>query len=123
MDDFFVTRPIGPNPGIWHNQFNANVITSVCILMLTTLVIYVVYLYRSRTRLPVGVRMVLFQNISDIPYNAEMCSICLGDFNAGDRLATIQTCKHVYHRRCIVRALARVPACPICRAVPLDGDD
>ena len=98
MDDVYVTRPIKPNPGVWHNHFNATFMTTVCILMHTTLVIYVAYLYR-RTRLPVGIRTVIFHDITDIPYNAEICSICLCDFTVGDRLATIQPCKHVYHQR------------------------
>ena len=66
--------------------------------MLTTLVIYVAYLYR-RTRLLVGVRTVIFHDITDIPYNVEIYSICLCDFTVRDRLATIQPRKHVYHRR------------------------
>ena len=92
------------------------------ILMLTTLVIYVAHRY-WRTRVRVGVQTIVFHDSSDVPHNTEECYISLCNFVVGDQLASHKPCKHVYHRRCIIHALAWNPTYPISWGVFTDGDD
>jgi len=42
------------------------------------------------------------------------CSICLGDFNISDILLQL-TCKHIYHRECLLHWLQTHYRCPYCR--------
>ena len=91
MDDVIIASPFETNPcifGIWHMYFNATFIIAACILMLTALVIYVAHRYR-RTRVLVGVRTIVFHDVSDVPYNTEECCICLCNFVVGDQLASL----------------------------------
>ena len=53
------------------------------------------------------------------------CTICLGDFEEGDRVAEIPACSHAFHVECIQTWLSRsnhATPCPICRVGwdPLD---
>ena len=53
------------------------------------------------------------------------CTICLGDFEEGDRVAEIPACSHAFHAECIQTWLSRsnhATPCPICRVGwdPLD---
>ncbi len=47
-------------------------------------------------------------------YNSSQCSICLGDFNLSDILLQL-TCKHIYHRECLLHWLQTHYRCPYCR--------
>jgi hypothetical protein len=54
-----------------------------------------------------------------IEYNSnenlsEQCSICLGDFYRTDILLQL-TCKHIYHRECLLHWLQTHYRCPYCR--------
>ncbi len=42
------------------------------------------------------------------------CSICLEDFNISDILLQL-TCKHIYHRECLLHWLQTHYRCPYCR--------
>ena len=44
----------------------------------------------------------------------EQCSICLGDFYQTDILLQL-TCKHIYHRECLIHWLQTHYRCPYCR--------
>lgn len=46
--------------------------------------------------------------------NLSQCSICLGDFNMSDILLQL-TCKHIYHRECLLHWLQTHHRCPYCR--------
>ncbi|CAF4199589.1 unnamed protein product [Rotaria sordida] len=46
--------------------------------------------------------------------NPSQCSICLGDFNITDILLQL-TCKHIYHRECLLHWLQTHYRCPYCR--------
>jgi hypothetical protein len=46
--------------------------------------------------------------------NSRQCSICLGDFNLEDILLQL-TCKHIYHRECLLHWLQTHYRCPYCR--------
>lgn len=42
------------------------------------------------------------------------CSVCLGDFEAGDTLRTLQ-CKHHFHVACVDQWLSQSGQCPVCK--------
>ncbi|KAL5973912.1 hypothetical protein ACLOJK_030571 [Asimina triloba] len=44
------------------------------------------------------------------------CAVCLDGFREGDRCRLLPSCSHAFHAACVDIWLARVPACPICRA-------
>ena len=71
MDDVIIARPFDTDPrifAIWHMYFVATFVIATCILILTTLVIYVAHRYR-RTRVRVGVLTIVIHNSSDVPQN------------------------------------------------------
>lgn len=43
------------------------------------------------------------------------CSVCLGDYQAEDRLQHIPACGHTFHMDCIDLWLATHTTCPLCR--------
>ncbi|KAL9684516.1 hypothetical protein QQ045_021957 [Rhodiola kirilowii] len=43
------------------------------------------------------------------------CSVCLGDYQADDRLQQIPACGHSFHMDCIDHWLERHTTCPLCR--------
>ncbi|XP_024031612.1 RING-H2 finger protein ATL7-like [Morus notabilis] len=43
------------------------------------------------------------------------CSVCLGDYEADDRLQQIPACGHTFHIDCIDHWLATHTTCPLCR--------
>ncbi|KAI4327954.1 hypothetical protein L6164_020357 [Bauhinia variegata] len=45
----------------------------------------------------------------------DTCSVCLGVFEEGDELRTLQECMHSYHVPCIDAWLYSHSSCPICR--------
>ena len=90
-DDVIITRPFENDPrifGVWHKYFDATFVIAACLLILTTLVIYVPHRYR-RTRVRVGVQTIVFHNSSDVPHNMEECRICLYNFVVGDQLSSL----------------------------------
>ncbi|XP_076915947.1 uncharacterized protein LOC143575452 [Bidens hawaiensis] len=44
-----------------------------------------------------------------------LCSVCLGDYQAEDRLQQIPACKHAFHVECIDSWLSTHTTCPLCR--------
>lgn len=49
------------------------------------------------------------------PVDLELCSICLDEYEAGDKLRCLP-CNHVFHGKCIGRWLAeRSATCPLCK--------
>lgn len=46
---------------------------------------------------------------------AVVCAICTEEFTMGDRIKTLPTCHHLYHKECIVPWLTRYKrCCPLC---------
>lgn len=43
------------------------------------------------------------------------CSVCLGDYQAEDKLQQIPVCGHTFHMDCIDLWLATHTTCPLCR--------
>ncbi|KAI4388737.1 hypothetical protein MLD38_001040 [Melastoma candidum] len=58
--------------------------------------------------------------------NDTQCSVCLGDYNAEDRLQQIPACGHAFHMECIDLWLCSHTTCPLCRvsllAIPIYED-
>jgi hypothetical protein len=52
----------------------------------------------------------------------QSCPICLEDYKKSDILATMPSCKHSFHPKCLKDVMAVDPSCPICR-VPFGGAD
>lgn len=44
-----------------------------------------------------------------------LCCVCLGDYQAEDRLQQIPACGHTFHMECIDHWLANHSTCPLCR--------
>ena len=89
-DDVNIARPFETDPhvyGVSHNYFDATFVIAACILMLTAFVTYVAHRYQ-RTGVHVGVRTVVFLDLSDDPHNTEECCICLCNFVVRDQLAS-----------------------------------
>ena len=88
MDDVVIAHPFKTNPcifGVWHKYFDATFVIAACILMLTSLEIYVAHRYR-RNRDRVGVRTIVCHDSSNVPHNTEECCISLCNFVVGDQL-------------------------------------
>uniref|UniRef100_A0A914H612 RING-type domain-containing protein n=1 Tax=Globodera rostochiensis TaxID=31243 RepID=A0A914H612_GLORO len=46
-----------------------------------------------------------------------LCSICLEEYVAYDKLKVLRICKHNFHRACVDKWIAIMKQCPICRVV------
>ena len=58
------------------------------------------------------------------PLELSMCSICLDDYEAGDRIRVLEPCKHAFHAKCIGRWLAeRSATCPLCKMEIYDPEE
>jgi hypothetical protein len=52
------------------------------------------------------------------------CSICIDDFEAGERIRLLPKCRHAFHTDCIMPWLTeRQGCCPLCKTAVLDGDE
>ena len=87
-----------------------------CVFALITLMVYVAYRYRlirigylaDPPRIPKGIPMIVFHDVSHVPYYMKKCCICLLYVVDGDELSSLPPCKHVFHRNCIAPFLAPV---------------
>ena len=89
-DDVIIAHPFKTNPcifGVWHKYFDATFVIAACILMLTSLEIYVAHRYRH-TRDRVGVRTIICHDLSSVPHTTAKCCIFLCNFVVGDQLAS-----------------------------------
>jgi len=58
---------------------------------------------------------------STLTTNCTMCSICIDDFEAGERLILLPKCQHAFHRDCIHPWLTeRQGCCPLCKTDVFD---
>lgn len=60
------------------------------------------------------------------PLSAELdcCSICLDEYEEGDRVRCIEPCNHTFHSKCIGKWLVeRSATCPLCKFDLYDSDD
>ena len=56
------------------------------------------------------------RNSDVIPGGDDDCVVCLDAFKDAQWCRKLSTCGHVFHMRCVDSWLAKVAACPICRA-------
>lgn len=45
----------------------------------------------------------------------DRCTVCLGDYQLGEKLLQLPTCGHSFHVECIDEWLSKHVTCPICR--------
>ena len=56
--------------------------------------------------------------------NFTTCSICIDEFEAGERLRMLPRCKHVFHTQCILPWLTeRQGCCPLCKTSVIDPEE
>ena len=59
-----------------------------------------------------------------LPAELDCCSICLDDYEDGDRVRVIDPCNHTFHSKCIGKWLVeRSATCPLCKHDLYDSDD
>uniref|UniRef100_A0ACD5VTX5 Uncharacterized protein n=1 Tax=Avena sativa TaxID=4498 RepID=A0ACD5VTX5_AVESA len=55
------------------------------------------------------------------PAANDVCAICLGEFEDGDKVRVLPRCGHEFHVRCVDTWLASHDSCPTCRDSVLSG--
>ena len=59
-----------------------------------------------------------------LPAELDCCSICLDDYEEGDRIRCIDPCNHTYHAKCIGKWLVeRSATCPLCKLDLYESED
>ena len=59
-----------------------------------------------------------------LPDELDCCSICLDDYEEGDRVRCIEPCNHTFHSKCIGKWLVeRSATCPLCKFDLYDSED
>ena len=89
-DDVIIVRLFKTNPcifGVWHKYFDATFVITACILMLTSLAIYVAHRCR-RTRDLVGVRTIVCHDLSNVLHTTAKSCIFMCNFIVRDQLAS-----------------------------------
>lgn len=62
-------------------------------------------------------------DIYKISSSANVCSICIEDFEIGEKLRLLPLCGHVFHTECITPWLTeRSGSCPLCKQLVLEDD-
>ncbi|KAI4373567.1 hypothetical protein MLD38_011681 [Melastoma candidum] len=55
----------------------------------------------------------------DHPHGQSDCTVCLSEFQEGEKVKVIPRCRHVFHPDCLDSWLSSHLSCPVCRTVPL----
>jgi hypothetical protein len=64
------------------------------------------------------------QPLEQLTTSCTTCSICIDDFEAGERIRVLPKCHHAFHTDCIMPWLTeRQGCCPLCKTGVLDSDD
>ena len=64
---------------------------------------------------PILTADIIAQTIEPASVDSSSCSICLGDFHRSSSLVLQLTCRHVFHRECLLHWLQSHSRCPYCR--------
>ncbi|KAI5082913.1 hypothetical protein GOP47_0002656 [Adiantum capillus-veneris] len=51
------------------------------------------------------------------------CTVCLGDYQEGEKIQKLPACNHSFHVQCIDEWLTKNVTCPICRTSVLSEDN
>jgi hypothetical protein len=63
------------------------------------------------------------QPTRDLSTTCTMCSICIDEFEAGERLTLLPRCQHAFHKDCIRPWLMeRQGCCPLCKSNVLNSE-
>lgn len=64
-----------------------------------------------------------YRRAAQLPHDADSCSICLDDFEPGEKLKVLR-CQHVFHQKCVDKWLvSRRAICPLCKADPFATEE
>jgi len=68
------------------------------------------------------------KNLKEVAFSSDLhedtCTICFDNYDCNEPVCLFPTCKHVFHRECLVKWLQRRPKCPNCRHAlcpPVEG--
>ena len=68
-------------------------------------------------------KCIRFRRSSVLPHGADSCSICLEDFEVGDKVKLLR-CEHAFHQKCVDKWLtSRNRVCPLCKCDPFAEPD
>ncbi|XP_023734621.1 RING-H2 finger protein ATL78 [Lactuca sativa] len=138
-----VTAPSSSSPHTEHNNFDANVVmilsvlicALICSLALNSIIRCVLRCTRlsssessgsqetTLVKANTGIKKKALKSFPTVSYweglkltglNKE-CVICLGDFSTGERVKILPKCNHGFHVRCIDKWLSSHSSCPTCR--------
>ena len=103
----------------------ASAIFILLILGILTYVLFSHFVLAPRRRRQQGLSQAQFDSLEEIEFRAiehmdddgeRVCSICLIDFNNGEKLIQLPICKHLFHGECVKRWLQENSLCPYCRS-------
>ncbi|KAL0846728.1 hypothetical protein Bca101_019974 [Brassica carinata] len=90
------------------HKLNQNLIYSICFTFIVLFVLHVIYL-RQRS---ISVDWSFLGMHGDGSF---VCSVCLGDYQADEKLQQIPACGHTFHMDCIDLWLTSHTTCLLCR--------
>jgi hypothetical protein len=64
----------------------------------------------------------MFRYYRKLPSDMDTCSICMDNSNTVDKFF-ITKCNHIFHRKCVNKAVLTKPACPLCRGKLIHARD
>jgi len=72
--------------------------------------------FQAQVQMEAGLSQEQIDRIGEVEGNtAEVCSICLENFTAGELVKRLPTCAHQFHKNCIQLWLLRSKICPFCK--------
>lgn len=76
---------------------------------------------RALRSLPIEVYGACAAAAGSAPPADDVCAICLGEFEDGDKVRVLPRCGHEFHVRCVDTWLGSHDSCPTCRDSVLSG--
>lgn len=73
--------------------------------------------YKLRPASQIGLANLITEDFTDNSEDKEReCAICKDDIEYGDAITRIRSCKHYFHKECLIRWAKLQGWCPVCRA-------